>query len=121
MSDDPQDVAESLDEDVIHDLDDFDGDVAGDAFAGYPPDEPLGTDTTGVTQTEEEFGDSFAERTLREEPEPDNLTTERQPVGQLVDPGVPGLDEEPELVADQFAGEDLGPESAALHLEDEGC
>jgi len=40
MSDDPQDLAESLDDNVIDDTDDY----AGEEVPEYPPDRPLGVD-----------------------------------------------------------------------------
>ena len=56
MSDDPQEIAEGLDEDVVDDVDDRDGDEFGEALPQYPPDRPLGVNTVGVTPVEEDAG-----------------------------------------------------------------
>ena len=62
MSDDPQDTAEALDEEVVDDVDDFTGDEYGEDLPGYPPDRPLGNTAAG-TPIEEDDGESFVERT----------------------------------------------------------
>ena len=51
----------------------------------YPPDRYQGVNTVGVTAVEEDSGESFAERTWREEPE-DYRPPQHSDVGQLVDP-----------------------------------
>ena len=91
MTDDPPDRAEALDEDVIAAVDDRTDDEYGQGLPDYPPDRPVGDNTVGVTAVEENVGESFAERTLREEPEsgPDGGAVGDDPfgdVGQLVDP-----------------------------------
>ena len=68
MTDQPDSQSEALDEDKIHDLDDFSGDEYGDGLPGYPPDRPLG-DSFGVTALDQQAGESFAARTLREQPD----------------------------------------------------
>jgi hypothetical protein len=122
---DEQDQAESLDEDVVDDVDDYDGDEFGDGLPGYPPEAPLGVNTAGVTVDEEEAGESFAERTWREEPdvgEPGARTPPAPHLGQLVDPlgsaDEPMIDHEAAAIADEVGGDDDGPEAGALHLEE---
>jgi len=122
---DEQDRAESLDEDVIDDVDDFDGDEYGDGLSDYPPEAPLGVDTVGVTAGEEDVGESFAERTWREEPdsgEPGARSAPAPALGQIVDPygsaDEPMLDHEARAIADEVGGHDDGPEAGALHLEE---
>ena len=115
---DPQDTAEAFDSDVIDDDDDY----AGDDLPSFPPDRPLGVNTVGVTAVEEDAGESFAERTLRELPEdlPDiDADDELLEVGQLVDPSATTFDDEPELIADAEPGEVLSAEEAAMHIEPE--
>jgi hypothetical protein len=89
VNDDEQDVAEAFDEDKTDDGADFRGDAFGDDLPDYPPDRPLGVNTVGVTPIEEDAGESFAERTLRELA--DELE-ERWEVGQLVEPDASTLD-----------------------------
>ena len=123
MSDDPQDVAESLDEDVVDDVDDRTGDDFGEALPDYPPDRPLGVNTVGVTAVEEDAGESFAERTEREEPEP----THRAPasdagrnVGQLVDDSATTEDHEEQLIGEAAPATELAPEEQAMRSEEDG-
>lgn len=108
MSDDPQDQAEALDDDVVAAADDRDGDVFGDAYAEYPPDElqlPI--------------------EALGEAPELDAADVGRalpgddRRVGQLVDTDGPGLDDEERLLGEVAPGIALDPETRALHLEGE--
>jgi hypothetical protein len=118
VSDDPQDIAEALDEEVVDDVDDRSGDEFGEGLPSYPPDRPLGVNTVGVTPVEEDAGESFAERARREEPEvgePD----ERSEVGQLVEPDASSLDDEEELVGEEEPGAGLSAEEAAMHIEPE--
>ena len=118
MSDDPQDTAEAFDEDVADSVDDRSGDEFGDDLPTYPPDRPLGVNQVGVTPVEEDAGESFAERTLREEP--DVLAPgDDEVVGQLVDPNATSFDDEEALVADEVSGEALTAEEAAMHVEPE--
>jgi hypothetical protein len=117
MSDDPQDVAEALDEDKANETDDYSGDAFGESLADYPPDRPLGVNTVGVTPVEEDAGESFAERTLRELPEDDEISSSSD-VGQLVEPDASSLDTEPQQVADAEPGDDLTAEEAAMHIEE---
>jgi hypothetical protein len=118
VSDDPQDRAEALDEDVVDDVDDRTGDEFGDDLPSYPPDRPLGVSTVGVTPVEEDAGESFAERSLREEPE-DGAPVAGGGVGQLVDPNASTPDEEEELLGEAEPGPVLSAEEAAMHLEEE--
>jgi hypothetical protein len=118
---DPQDSAEAFDADVIDDDDDYAGDDIGDDLPSFPPDRPLGVNTVGVTAVEEDAGESFAERTLREVPEDltvdDDADLELLEVGQLVDPAATSFDDEPELIADAEPGDVLSAEEAAMHIE----
>jgi len=123
MSDDAQDQAELLDEDKVVTGDDYDGDTFGDALSDYPPERPLGVNTVGVTPVEEDAGESFEERTWREEPDPaveEVEGIEREVPGQqrldLVEPDASTLDDEEQQIA-ELADDDAGPEAAALHLE----
>lgn len=119
---DPQDSAEALDEDVIDDDDDFAGDEIGDDLPNYPPDRPLGVNTVGVTAVEEDAGESFAERSLREVPEDESVADvdlDDSEVGQLVDPAATSFDDEAELIADAEPGDVLSAEEAAMHIEPE--
>jgi hypothetical protein len=118
MSDDPQDVAESLDEDRIDDDDDYAGDEVGESFPDYPPDRPMGVNSTGVTPVEEDSGESFAERTRHEIPEDARGDVDRG-VGQLVDESINGIDDEEQLVADALPATELSAEEAAMHVEPE--
>jgi len=121
VSDEPLDQSEALDEDDVEGDDDADysGDDVGDDLRNYPPDRYQGVNTVGVTAVEEDSGESFAERTWREEPE-DYEPPRRSDVGQLVDPDDVGeLDDEEELVAEEEPGDGLSPEEAAMHLEED--
>lgn len=122
---DEQDQAESLDEDVIDDVDDYDGDEYGDGLPEYPPDSPLGVTSFGLTGSEEDSGDSFEARTRREEPdfgEPGARRPSRDVVGQIPDPYAAAdgeiLDHEAKVIADELGGHEDGPEAGALHLEE---
>jgi len=90
---------------------DFDDEVLGDEE--YPPDRPLGVEADGITQVEEEGGESFYHRDLETEPEvweEDDVDDEDE-VGELIgDAEVGEVDDEADLVA-AAAGddEDLGP------------
>lgn len=119
MTDDPQDQAETLDEDVVDDVEDRTGDEYGEGLPRYPPDRPLGVNTVGVTAVEEDAGESFAERSLREEPD-DAAEAGRDGgsgVGQLVEPNPMSEDREERAVADAVPGGGQGPEESALHVE----
>ncbi len=126
MSDDSQDQAEALDADKIDDDADPTGDDVGEGFPDFPPDRPLGVNTVGVTPVEEDAGESFAERTMREVPDPaaeqfdDEAENEDDVAGQLVEPDASTLDHE----AQEFAEEEeptaeLAPEEQAMHIEDD--
>jgi hypothetical protein len=119
MSDDTQDVAESLDEDVVDDVDDMSGDEYGDGLRGYPPDRPLGVDAFGVTAAEEDAGESFAERTAHGVPEFPDDGTASEHVGQLVEPNASTTDHEEEMLADEFGGDTASAEESAMHIERE--
>jgi Family of unknown function (DUF5709) len=116
VSDDPQDVAESLDEDVIEIDDDLTGDDYGEDLPDYPPDRPLGVGTVGITAVEEDAGESFAERTLREVPERWR-SRDVADVGQLVEPDASTEDDEEQEYAQEEPGLDLSPEEAAMHID----
>lgn len=132
MSDDSQDQAEALDADKIDDDADPSGDDVGEGLPDFPPDRPLGVNTVGVTPVEEDAGESFAERTMREVPDPaaqpdptaeqfdDEAENEDDVAGQLVEPDASTLDHE----AQEFAEEEeptaeLAPEEQAMHIEDD--
>ena len=124
MTDDPQDHAEALDEDVVDAVDDRTGDEYGEGLPDYPPDRPLGVNTVGVTAVEEDVGESFAERTLREEPESglDDLAAgdnSSGDVGQLVDPDTMSADREAQAVADAVPEVEEAAEEAAMHIIEE--
>jgi len=116
VSDEPLDPSEALDEDDIETDDDFGGDDVGEDLPGYPPDRYQGVNTVGVTAVEEDSGESFAERTWREEPE-DRRPPQHSDVGQLVDPDTAEWDDEEELVGEEEPGEGLSPEEEAMHIE----
>lgn len=120
MSDDPQDVAESLDEDRVDDGDDRTGDRIGEALPGYPPDRPLGVETSGVTPIEEDGGESLAERAEHEIPyQPVDDEGTDGSVGQLVEPAASTEDREERQIADAFPATELAPEEDAMHITDE--
>jgi hypothetical protein len=117
MSDDPQEIAEGLDEDVVDDVDDRGGDEFGEALPEYPPDRPLGVNTVGVTAVEEDAGESLAERVLREEPEEHAEFDENSAPGQLGDDSATSVDDEEQLVGELQPATELGPEERAIHIE----
>jgi hypothetical protein len=124
MTDDPQDKAEALDEDVIDTVDDRTGDEYGEGLPDYPPGRPMGVNTVGVTAVEEDAGESFAERTLREEPEAgtNQSAVGDDPsgdVGQLIDPDIMSEDREKQAVADAVPEVEEAAEEAAMHIIDE--
>jgi hypothetical protein len=121
VSDEPLDQSEALDEDDVEGDDnaDYSGDDVGEDLRDYPPDRYQGVNTVGVTAVEEDSGESFAERTWRDEPE-DHRPAQHSDVGQLVDPDDVGeWDDDEELVAEEEPGEGLSPEEEAMHLEEE--
>jgi hypothetical protein len=125
MTDDPQDHAEALDEDVIDADDDRSGDEYGEGLPDYPPARPVGVNTVGVTAVEEDAGESFAERTMREEPESglDDGATGDDPfgdVGQLVEPDTMTEDREEHAVADTVPEVEESAEEAAMHMIEDG-
>src|SRR5262245_54698299 len=123
MSDDPQDIAESLDEDRVDDVDDRTGDGFGAALPDYPPDRPLGVNTVGVTPVEADAGESFAERTEREQPEPADrgpASDDEGGIGQLVDDSATTEDHEEQLIGEAEPATDLAPEQRAVHTEEDG-
>jgi hypothetical protein len=122
MTDDPQEVAESLDQDKIDDGIDSTGDDFGDGLVDYPPDRPMGVGTIGVTPVEEDAGESFAERTAREISEVvarDPSDTDDDRIGALVDPDVMDHDDEEQLLAEMEPGSSLSAEESAMHIEPE--
>ena len=108
MSDDPQDIAEALDADVVDSADDRDGDRYGDSYEEYPPDQPVGV--------EEDAGDSFEERDQRYRTDDD---TDDAPAGQLVDDADGRPDGEEQLLGEWVGGADVDAEVAAVHIERE--
>jgi hypothetical protein len=123
MTNHSQEQSEALDEDKISDHDDFSGDAYGDGLPGYPADRPLG-DSFGVTALEQHAGESFAERTLREQP--DDFGEEgpvsddtREDVGQMIATHRFGQDREEQAIADELAGEETGPDASAMRIEEE--
>jgi hypothetical protein len=91
----------------------------------YPPARPVGVNTVGVTAVEEDAGESFAERTMREELESDldhgavgDDTFGH--VGQLVDPDTMTQDREEQAVADTVPEVEEAAEEAAMHIIEEG-
>src|SRR4051794_28627342 len=119
MTDDEQDIAEAFDQDKVDETEDYTGDAFGDAVPGFPPDRPLGVDTVGVPAVEEDAGESFAERTLREIPDAadDAQIDVSSELGQLVEPDVSSLDAKGQQVADAVPGEGITAEEAAMHVE----
>lgn len=123
MTDDPQDLAEALDEDKIGEEADFGGDELGDGQHDFPPDRPLGANTVGVTPVEEDAGESLEERTWREEPDPaleevDGVARDVPGSDRLdlVEADVSTEDREAQQTA-EMAEDEAGPEAAALHIE----
>jgi hypothetical protein len=117
VSDEPLDPSEALDTDDIETDDDYSGDDVGEDLRDYPPDRYQGVNTVGVTAVEEDAGESFAERTWREEPE-DQRPPSHSDVGQLVDrDDVAEWEDEEELIAEEEPGDGMSPEEGAMHLE----
>jgi hypothetical protein len=117
---DEQERAEALDEDVLDDVDDRTGDEFGDGLPTYPPDRPLGVGTVGLTPVEEDVGDSFAERSWREEPDTGGRgDAAADDVGQLVDSTATTVDEEAQFVGESEPGAAVSAEEAAMHVEQE--
>lgn len=121
MTDEPQDVAEALDDETTA------GDDRGadDELTYVPPDEPLVVDRAGDESRPDQVAETLAERVSREEPEvwAGAGYDDADEVGSLVgDAGA--LDVESQLVAAQadraVVDDDLAPaEEAALHLTDD--
>ena len=63
---DPQDIAESLDDDKVDDDDDYAEERGGD----FPPDRPYGVDRMAMTPAEEAFPEPAGLRASREVPDP---------------------------------------------------
>lgn len=118
MSEDPQELAESLDEDIVmgDDFRDTTGDEYGEGLPSFDHDRPLGADTFGVTPVEEDAGESFADRDAQGTPEWDR-DDRRRGVGQLVDNHSSTLDDDDELIADEVPASWLSAEEAAMHIE----
>lgn len=95
---DEQDRAEALDDDKID--------------PEFPPDEPLGADSRGVTAAEEALPESLAERVGREQAE-EGIDAERPVVRPYAEPEEDLLDEEGQLVADAEIG-DADPEADGM-------
>jgi hypothetical protein len=103
---DPQDVAESLDDD---ELSDDHEDPAGDLE--YPPDHLVGVNQYGVTAGEERTDEPIDERISRETPEA-GLVGEADPeAGRLIEDG-------DDLDAIDAPQRDLSAEESAVHLID---
>jgi hypothetical protein len=103
---DPQDVAESLDEEELSD--DVD-DPAGDLQ--YPPDHLAGVNQYGITAAEERTDEPLDERISRETPESESFEAADPEVGRLVEDG-------DDLDATEVPQRDLSAEEAAVHLVD---
>jgi hypothetical protein len=118
-SNDPQDVAEGLDPEVLPEYDDPAGNLR------YPAERPVGVNEYGLTAAEERVDEPLAERVEREVDDPatdvrarGNAAGER-PVGRLVAPGDDDsvlFDVEAEAVAHSVREPDLSAEEAAVHL-----
>jgi hypothetical protein len=117
VTDDPQEVAESLDEEVVDDVDDTTGDEYGEGLPEYRHDRPLGVEAVGVTAVEEDAGESFAERASHGVSEFLEVDDDSGRVGQLVEPNASTEDDEEELIADEVPGDRLGSEESAMHIE----
>jgi len=94
MTDEPQDIAEALDADVLDDSDDY----TGDEVVQYPPDHPL---------VLEEFDDIV-------DPEDPASTAEEfasEGIDVIPDGGLSGE-------AVQIAGLEVSAEEAAMHVDD---
>ena len=116
MSDisDSQDVAESLDPEVLSDYDDPTG------ILEYPPDRPLGVEEYGVTAAEQRVDEPLEERVRREIDDSSAETNQHRDVGRLVAPGGDDpilADDEAQAVALDFDEPDLSAEEAAMHLD----
>lgn len=119
MSDtrDPQDVAESLDPEVLPDYDDPEGTLE------YPPDRPMGVEEYGITPAQERVDEPLAERVAREVPESSGSRRGQRGVGRLAAPGDDDPtfdDDEAEAIADYTEdAADLSAEEDAVHVIDE--
>jgi hypothetical protein len=103
---DPQDVAESLDEDELSNDDD---DPVGDLQ--YPPDHLTGANQYGVTAGEERTDEPIDERISRETPESGPAEERDAEVGRLVEDG-------DDLNATEAPQRDLSAEESAVHRVD---
>jgi hypothetical protein len=80
----------------------------------------MGVNTVGVTPVEEDAGESFAERTWREQPEEQDRSGDADGgVGQLVDDNATSEDHEAALIGESRPGTELGPEERAMHAEED--
>jgi hypothetical protein len=68
-----------------------------------PGDEPRGADEFGTTAAEQLRGESLTERLDEEEPDEPMPETARVDAGQLTERGDAETDDEPDLVANEFA------------------
>jgi hypothetical protein len=101
MANDEQDVAESLDEEVVNDQDDYSGEEVPD----YPPERPLGLD---------ELDEFDATDPSDRASSVGGLASEGIDIVQLYEDDVSGE-------AVEVHGIDLSPEEAAMHVRDEGA
>ena len=119
---DEQDEAEAVDAETTDSLED-------DYPADYPPDAPLGVEEYGLTEAEEETGESERLRSAREVPEDDQLEPvdlfdefEGDPDVRDEVSGLAAVEDDPdgELLGELFGDEDdASGEEAAMHIVDE--
>jgi len=128
---DDQDLAESLDADVIDD----DRPVDQDDAVAYPPDTLMGANEYGITAMEERVDEPLDERESRYEPDPLREELDRAEelrelwseadgddavgplAGSLMAPDDP--DDDPVLEAEVASDAPMGPEELAIHIEPE--
>jgi hypothetical protein len=103
VTDDPQDVAESLDDDEITGSGDLDGWV--EDGVDYPPDRPQGVNAYGITAQEEEVVEPFDERVAHSEPDP--LVEELDRAARYEPRGGPDYDDVLGQPAGKLMGDDL--------------
>jgi len=99
---DPQDVAESLDPEVLPEYDDPEGNLL------YPPDRPLGVNEYGLSAAEERVDEPLAERARREVPD-EFAEIEEPDEDILADIEAEGLEPYADIDADLIAAIDEEP------------
>lgn len=115
---DPQDTAEVLDDDKIE----TDPYHAGDEPADYPPERPLGSLGHAITPSDEQVGETAAERARREEPDVFEEAEERAEGFEDVelDPAVEAdiAAELAELIGDEDEDEAIGAPIGGIYDPD---